>query len=550
MAEMAGSTGRSTSLFLRKSSGLVRAFSTFDGFIYAVYADSIIAAAALTYAVGFPFSGANIPLGIIIICLALIPAFTVYAMLTTLMPRAGGDYVWQSRILGGFWGYVFTFTPLLVGPWFYMASNVSPGATLAVAPFFVVLDKITGIGAFSDFASWLVTPAGQFVFYILYCTFALVVLIVGMRLYARLQRWSFYIGVVGLLTWVLILLVTTQTDFIANFNRFMVDQFGYGDGQAYQKVIETAKANGYQPVALSQTNLGDSILIGPVLAYTFLFVAWTGTLTGEIGGVQSFQRSLRMFLGSNLFAMVATVVLMFLLIDRIGNEFFTSANYLWITGGTSELPITPFYALFLVTMVSNPLLWLWIVLAFNAWFWMWPTNNYVASTRVMFAMSFDRMLPAKLAQVSERFHTPIFAIAVCYVGSLFFGYLYFFTAFSKLTLDLPLFATFAFGASCLAGMLLPYMAGTKRIYWDSPLSKYTVAGLPLITVAGAASLVYFAFLLFEYLTDDRYGVNSPLGLGFIGVMVVISLAFYVGFRWLRRREGIDTSLTYREIPAD
>jgi hypothetical protein len=48
-------------LFARRSSGLVRAFSTWDGFIYCIYGDSIIAAAALTYAVGNGFTRANIP---------------------------------------------------------------------------------------------------------------------------------------------------------------------------------------------------------------------------------------------------------------------------------------------------------------------------------------------------------------------------------------------------------------------------------------------------------------------------------------------------------
>ena len=69
-------------LFLRKSSGLVRAFSTFDGFLYGVYANSIVVAAALSYAVAWPWNDANIPLGIVMVCLAFIPCFTVYAMLT------------------------------------------------------------------------------------------------------------------------------------------------------------------------------------------------------------------------------------------------------------------------------------------------------------------------------------------------------------------------------------------------------------------------------------------------------------------------------------
>ena len=38
-------------LFLRKSSGLIRAFSPFDAFAYNIYAVSIIVAAAFSYAI-------------------------------------------------------------------------------------------------------------------------------------------------------------------------------------------------------------------------------------------------------------------------------------------------------------------------------------------------------------------------------------------------------------------------------------------------------------------------------------------------------------------
>jgi len=147
-------------LFLRRSSGLVRAFSIFDGFLYGVYANSIVVAAALTYAVCFPWNDANIPLGIVLVCLAFIPTFTVYALLTSLMPRAGGDYVWVSRSLGGFWGYILVFTPLLFGPWFYMASNVAPGSSMVVAPFFISLGNILNAPVLTSFATWLTSKVG------------------------------------------------------------------------------------------------------------------------------------------------------------------------------------------------------------------------------------------------------------------------------------------------------------------------------------------------------------------------------------------------------
>src|SRR5947209_2542663 len=88
----------SQTVFLRKSSGLIRAFSCVDGLIYNIYAISVIGAAILIFSLVYIFPKENLPLGIVIQRLLLIPGCLLYAMLTTMMPRAGGDCVWQSRI--------------------------------------------------------------------------------------------------------------------------------------------------------------------------------------------------------------------------------------------------------------------------------------------------------------------------------------------------------------------------------------------------------------------------------------------------------------------
>jgi len=537
-------------LFLRKSSGLVRAFSIFDGFLYGVYANSIVVAAALSYAVAWPWNDANIPLGIVMVCLAFIPCFTVYAMLTSLMPRAGGDYVWQSRSLGGFWGYILVFTPLLFGPWFYMASNVAPGSSMVVAPFFITLGNILNVPALITFATWLISKVGTWWFYVFYCTFAAVVIALGMRFYAKVQRYSFYIGMAAILTWVGMLLFTSSAGFQAAFNDFMQNTLHWGNGQAFQQVLQMAKDKGYQALPLAQTNAASSFLIGPALAYTFMYIAWTGTLVGEIGGVNQFKNSFRMFMGGNIFSMIICAGFMWLLISRISNEFFTSSNFLWISGNTGDMPVAPYYGIFLMSLTRSPLLWLWIAIGLSAWFWIWPTNNMVMSTRVMFAMSYDRMLPGFVARISQRWGAPIIAIAICYVGSLIMGWLYFFTAFSKLTLDMPLMTSIAFATSTVVGMLFPYLKSTKKIYEDSPISKYKVAGLPLITVMGALGALYFAIMFYLYITDPRYGTNDPLSAMYILGALAISAVIYFAYRYYRRSQGVDTDLTYREIPAE
>ncbi|MFW5837172.1 MAG: hypothetical protein ACOCVM_04135 [Desulfovibrionaceae bacterium] len=541
---------RGASLVLRKPPSRRRAFSVFDAFLYGVYADSIVIAAALTYALVWPWADANIPLGVVMVCLAFAPMFTVYAMLTSLAPRFGGDYAWQSRALGGFWAYVLVFTPLLFGPWFYMASNVAPGSSMVAAPVLISLGRLWDAPSLVSFAAVFATKTGAWWFYVLYVTFAAVVLVLGMRFYAGLQRVSFFIGALALATWALMLLSTSAGQFPELFNAFMDQNLQWGDGQAYQEILELARREGFEPVPLSETSWRSSFLIGPALAYTFMYIAWTGTLAGEIQGVRRPANSMKVYLGGNLFSMVVCAGFIWLLLTRVGNEFFTSCNFLWTGPAASDLPVTPHYGLFLMALSDNPWVWLWVALGFNAWFWIWPANNMVMSTRVMFAMSGDRLLPSFLGRVSARRKAPFAAIAVCYFGCLVMGWLYYFTDFSRLTLNMPLMTSIAFAASTLVGTLFPYLKNTREIYAASRFARHRVLGLPVITVCGSLGLAYFAAMFYLYLTDDRYGVNHPLSAVFILASISASALIYWGFRRYRSSKGVDMGRVLDRIPSD
>jgi amino acid transporter len=111
------SAGSSTGdLFQRKATGLLRGWSVWDAFIYATFSINLITLGLfiLSYAPFVP-DGALIP-AIILAGLYLIFQAVTYAALIAVMPRAGGDYVWMSRILGGGIGFVLAVT----GWWFIL----------------------------------------------------------------------------------------------------------------------------------------------------------------------------------------------------------------------------------------------------------------------------------------------------------------------------------------------------------------------------------------------------------------------------------------------
>jgi uncharacterized membrane protein (DUF4010 family) len=77
-----------------------------------------------------------------------------------------------------------------------------------------------------------------------------------------------------------------------------------------------------------------------------------------------------------------------------------------------------------------------------------------------------------------------------------------------------------------------------------------VAGIPLITVSAVAFLAFLGFCIYKWLQDGVYGSNNHDSLIYMGCLYAVALAIYVGSRIVRRRQGLDMSMVYGEIPAE
>jgi len=64
------------------------------------------------------------------------------------------------------------------------------------------------------------------------------------------------------------------------------------------------------------------------------------------------------------------------------------------------------------------------------------------------------------------------------------------------------------------------------------------------------AIALLVYNLYEWLSNDLYGVNHGGSLIYMGAMYVLAIVIYVVARIVRRRQGIDLGLINKEIPVE
>jgi basic amino acid/polyamine antiporter, APA family len=198
---------------------------------------------------------------------------------------------------------------------------------------------------------------------------------------------------------------------------------------------------------------------------------------------------------------------------------------------------------------TNHLLQLWLVFSLSLFFWGWCGTVFLSSTRVVFAVGFDRVVPEWFAKVAKN-GAPINALITMLVPGLVLSYLYAYQvhSFQTLTFDATLVIAVTFLGTCIAAAILPWRL--PDAYNSSPVARYQIAGVPVISIAGVIFSLFLIWTLYEWLQNSAYGLNSQTSLVFLGILYVGSLVVYVASRLIRSREGIDLGAIHQEIPVE
>src|SRR6266540_47689 len=486
-------TGEAPTLFLRKATGLVKGWSRFDAFLY-----SFMSVNFVTLGLFFSLSVLGfVPDGQVLSALLITGVFMTFLMITyagliSVMPRAGGDYVWQSRLLGGGVAFVLAVT----GWWFIL---------------------------------WYWAPV-----------------------YANIQKYCFYVGMVALALMLLVMLFGSRGGFASAFNREAANLFGVS-GDAYGQTQQLAGAAKVVPDLGFSPLLGGSLLLIPFLAFWILYPNWGATLYGEVRGASDFRRVMSGMMWGLWVTIGIAVVFILLAAKFFGWQFFNAANLTYWNvvygAGESAIPIWPYPPLLVSFYFHNTLLSALVLLAFGAWFLGWAGTLFLSSTRVIFAAAFDRILPDRVADVSERRHVPVWALILMLVPAVVVSGLYAYVGdFRTYILDAVLVIAVTFLGTSIAAIVLPWRK--PHLYQNSPLARYKVAGIPLITISGVLTALFLGYNLWKWLDDELYAVNNKTSLLFMGGMYVLALVIYVVAKVVRKRQGIDLKAVHTEIPVE
>ena len=352
--------------------------------------------------------------------------------------------------------------------------------------------------------------------------------------------WAY--ALIGFLGFAVVLLATPHSVFVNNFNA------AYGTNET-ATIMQAAQQSGYKS---GWTILGTFAAL-PFAIEAVLGFAWATYAGGEIKNVQ--KSSLAATVLPAIFVTLLFALMGFAIYHTFGFDFASSIGYLFsnapsaVTAGsgvTAAAPIAlPFaYGAF---MNANPYLIAFLAFSFPIGQSAAILTSFLLVTRCLFAYSFDRVIPAKFGEVSERFHTPLYSIVLLTVIAIIFVDLTNLTSFfGTYLVNTTMGYVFSTIIVAIAAIRFPYGKASPSIV------KAKVGGLPVIVICGSVTLVAFAYTLYAGLTTPAIGGPiSPYSfvLGLV-IPFLIPIVIYYASRSYNRGRGIDIDLAFKEIPPD
>jgi amino acid transporter len=466
--------------------------------------------------------GGNVVAGtLIFMMVSLLEAYVYYKIIPS-FGRTGGDYVWMSRTLGGWiptiliYGFLFTGFP-------FIAISLNWMFTIALSPSIATIALVTGNMGLASAAGFLTNPVFlAAISIVILLVLTLINIISPSRSYLLIGVFA-AIGTIGM--------VICGAVFV-----------GAGSSGLQSSVATLLQQNNatYTGIASQYTgsgfDLGAVVLLFPALMFYLPFINNTAAFGGELKNIK------KSALYGTVLAVLVSGALMMLLLQMyysyLGFNFAMQAPMSWPSALTG-MGVTPnMLTVATIAAAGNPAL-IWVMnIFFGFWYLAAVQQTILADSRYILAMSFDGILPRKLAGVSDRFHTPVPSILLVFIVTV---PLILVTSFTP---GFPfLFSTTAEGSLWFAiiGLTAVVYAWKKKGDLKSASS--------LLIVCGVIMLGFFLYVTYQCLGLPYYGINTASWALMLTVWILGALAYPIA-KWYFKRGGLDFNLVFKELPPE
>ncbi|HLH65944.1 MAG TPA: APC family permease [Solirubrobacteraceae bacterium] len=561
-------------LFVRQSSGLVRNVSVTNALFFNVAA--FVGVGLTLYPIFYSLAGvgvwragpfseygwAAIIAGLFCVLLALI-----FASLTSVMPRSGGDYVFTSRILHPGLGWMESWT-LVIASVLIIAFEVP-----LVLRNIQITARVIGIGAggLSSANSWFTDSTGAitgtpgFIGSLVVLALIAVVCLLPTRQFHRVVTALAGYGVACFFAMFIFgLLLTHRSSFDHNLPH-------YDGGLTATQIANSGRAaflpgsGGNFISEIFSTSVFPLML--SVLLFQYIGFQYSAYIAGEVRG--NVRRGVTVaLLGALLIGVLANSVY----VDAISSHFGFDTNVSWgaIYWGFDTkipLPLGQPNAMPLLAVVANHGLWpLWALISLGGVvfpFLLCPVYiNFIS--RMQLAWSLDRQVPEWFGRVNERTRAPLNAIIATLVLT---GLFLFFQSYKSLPtflattnhkLDLAGTAWFSIVMAiftwCLPGV------NALLVRWRRP---DLVRNAPYGRALPWLGLGWLVFPLWIYVFAVAKPIVNALSSGGnaltyletngiidAGVFYLLGLVIYLVMRWRTSAAGVDAKMLFTELPPD
>ena len=457
----------------------------------------------------------------------------VYAFLGSSMPRSGGEYYFQARILSTGAGSVFCFSAIVLGGTMWVAITGWCAGHLAVGPLLVALGIALHRHGLIEAAVWAQSSWGVLLLSIVVIVWSAVAIIFGLRTCAALQRGFWVVAGVTMLAVVIGLLAAGDL----------------GSLPVYRAATARAVRLGYAPGTGSY--VGQTLAILPLASYMLVYAGWSTLQAGETKKAFELRSQIKIILGAMLASAFLSALLGGLVVFRIGAHTLGAGAFLFFQHPDQmPLPTVPFLW-FAENSPSAGAFGLVVAVFFNALFWMNAPNCTLAASRVLMAMSSDRILPRWVGHLHSTTKAPIKAITAFSILCLPPCAIYAFTGYWRLTLNtVALVNIVAFAMTCAAGAAFPFVR--RELYRESTAARHEIHGVPAITLAGSAFVIFTVWVVWRYAVDPALSLGLGLAVPIFTTLALYAISFtlYLVSRVYRRaREGTELEVWFTEVPT-